>query len=122
MNFDLSYPSASIHSDFFPSNVSFYGYADFGVWNVSYESVSCSDWAGFQDAGALGSTPELGPESACCPANPTGSPNDTCPSYSDRNGIAPNTKTSSTPAIIIPRPVILSSALIIVGSISLSFV
>ncbi|KAK1233164.1 hypothetical protein PQX77_003699 [Marasmius sp. AFHP31] len=88
VNFDLAWPSSSIPSDFFPSDVALYGYADFGVWNISYESVPCSDWAGHEDAGALGSTPELGPESACCPANPTGSPNDTCPSYSDKNGIA----------------------------------
>ncbi|KAF9263302.1 hypothetical protein L218DRAFT_959320 [Marasmius fiardii PR-910] len=124
MNFDLSYPSPSIPSGFFPSNVSFYGYEDFGVWNISYESVPCSDWAGSRDAGALGSTPELGPESACCPANPTmlicaqGSPNDTCPSYSDKNGIPPDTRTSSAEMIYIPQLGALFGALIFSGSVS----
>ena len=76
---------------------------DFGVWNISYESVSCaSHWSGFKDAAALGSVPSLA-DGACCPADPTvnrnvtrvscclltrlqGSTNDTCPSFSDKNG------------------------------------
>ncbi|KZT10946.1 uncharacterized protein LAESUDRAFT_721360 [Laetiporus sulphureus 93-53] len=93
MNFDLAWPSNSISSDFFPSNVSEYGYTDFGVWNVSYESVEClDDWQGGKVAAALGSAPDLG--SVCCPANPSG--NDTCPSYSEDNGIPPDTTTSAS--------------------------
>ena len=43
---------------------------DFGVWNISYEVVSCSEWKGWNDASALGSVPSLG-DGACCPADPT---------------------------------------------------
>lgn len=43
---------------------------DFGVWNISYQSVSCESWSGFKDAAALGSVPSLG-DDACCPADPT---------------------------------------------------
>jgi len=91
LNFDLAFPSSSIPSNFFPSNVSHYGYSDFGVWNISYQSVSCASyWSGSKDAAALGSVPSLG-DGACCPADPTGSANDTCPSFSDKNGEPPNT-------------------------------
>lgn len=104
LNFDLVWPSSAIPDDFFPSNVSLYGtlafssislhsltsdvtgYTDFGVWNISYESVSCqSNWAGSKDAAALGSVTALG-DGGCCPADPTGNANDTCPSFSDQNG------------------------------------
>ncbi|KAJ6625466.1 hypothetical protein B0H10DRAFT_2001442 [Mycena sp. CBHHK59/15] len=55
INFDLAYPSSAIPDNFFPSNASLYGYTDFGVWNVSYQTVSClPNWL-----------------SVCCPANPT---------------------------------------------------
>ncbi|KAF9058806.1 RlpA-like double-psi beta-barrel-protein domain-containing protein-containing protein [Rhodocollybia butyracea] len=87
LNFDLAFPSTSIPSNFFPSNASFYGYTDFGVWNISYQSVSCTNWGGWKDAAALGSVANQGPESVCCAANPTNSSN-TCTSYSDHNGIA----------------------------------
>ncbi|TDL25923.1 hypothetical protein BD410DRAFT_783914 [Rickenella mellea] len=109
LNFDLAFPSPSIPSDFFPSNATLYGYTDFGVWNISYASVSCNtSWAGASDAAAVGSVTSLS-TSGCCPADPTGSANDTCPSYSDNNGIPPNTGTSDaksrvalyTPALII---------------------
>jgi hypothetical protein len=43
---------------------------DFGVWNISYQVVSCTDWKGWNDASALGSVPSLG-NGACCPADPT---------------------------------------------------
>ncbi|KAI0812556.1 RlpA-like double-psi beta-barrel-protein domain-containing protein-containing protein [Irpex lacteus] len=70
INFDLAWPSSSIPDDFFPSNASLYGYTDFGVWNVSYETVSClDDWAGRNDQAALGSVNDG--SSACCPAEPT---------------------------------------------------
>ncbi|ESK96550.1 endoglucanase v-like protein [Moniliophthora roreri MCA 2997] len=114
LNFDLAFPSSSIPSDFFPSNVSLYGFTDFGVWNISYESITCDDWAGASDEGALGSSPGFGPESVCCPANPTGSPNDTCPSYSDANGIAPDTTTNAAMS-----PTISSLPLILAASIPL---
>lgn len=90
LNFDLAWPSSSIPSDFFPSNITLYGYTDFGVWNVSYESVNClQDWEGGQASDALGSAADIG--SVCCPANPTPFGNETCPSYSDANGIPPDT-------------------------------
>ncbi|VDC06976.1 unnamed protein product [Peniophora sp. CBMAI 1063] len=96
LNFDLAWPSSSIPDDFFPSNESFYGYKDFGVWNISYQSVDClDDWAGGKNAAALGSVPAL-EDGACCPNNPTGNANDTCPSYSDANGIPPDTASTGT--------------------------
>ncbi|KAI0645654.1 RlpA-like double-psi beta-barrel-protein domain-containing protein-containing protein [Trametes meyenii] len=92
INFDLAWPSSSIPDDFFPSNAALYGFTDFGVWNVSYQSVDCLEsWAGAKSAAALGSVDDG--SSVCCPANPTartiplGSANDTCPSFSDDNGI-----------------------------------
>ena len=43
---------------------------DFGVWNVSYETVGClQEWAGAKQAAALGSVNDG--SSVCCPANPT---------------------------------------------------
>ncbi|KAJ3989906.1 RlpA-like double-psi beta-barrel-protein domain-containing protein-containing protein [Lentinula detonsa] len=101
LNFDLAYPSTSIPSNFFPSNASYYGYTDFGVWKISYESVSCNGWEGWNDAAALGSVTGQGPESVCCAADPTNSSN-TCTSYSDHNGIAPDTTTSSGHSITQP--------------------
>ncbi|KAI0305458.1 RlpA-like double-psi beta-barrel-protein domain-containing protein-containing protein [Multifurca ochricompacta] len=98
LNFDLAFPSSSIPDNFFPSNVTLYDCTpaqDFGVWNISYQSVSCSShWSGFKDTAALGSVPDLG-DSVCCPANPMGNANDTCPSFSDQSGIPPNTTTSA---------------------------
>jgi len=109
LNFDLAFPSSSISNNFFPSNVSLYGYTDFGVWNISYQSVSCaSNWSGSKDAAALGSVPSL-ENGACCPADPTGSANDTCPSFSDQNGIPPNTASSGgTPSPHLHIPVTLT--------------
>ncbi|KAI0302618.1 RlpA-like double-psi beta-barrel-protein domain-containing protein-containing protein [Russula brevipes] len=99
LNFDLAFPSSSIPSDFFPSNVTLYGLThlqDFGVWNISYQSVSCTSyWSGSKDAAALGSVPSLA-DGACCPADPTGSSNNTCPSFSDKNGTPPNTTSTGT--------------------------
>ncbi|CAK5281603.1 unnamed protein product [Mycena citricolor] len=100
INFDLVWPSSAIPNDFFPSNVSFYGYSDFGVWNVSYQTVDClEDWAGRQQQSALGSVASLG-DSGCCPANP--GPNSTCPSFSDDNAIPPNTATSLGHKLTVP--------------------
>lgn len=120
LNFDLAYPSSAIPDDFFPSDVQLYGYSvcllviitrfhilmwskDFGIWNITYEEVSCTtNWAGGQNAAALGSVPSQGLD-ACCPADPTVSlipistnllfmrclqnSTNTCPSYSEQNGI-----------------------------------
>jgi len=80
LNFDLASPSSPIPADFFPSDVSLYGYSDFGVWNGSYESVSCTQWAGFNDPAALGAVGSLA-DGFCCPADPTGSSGGTCPSF-----------------------------------------
>ncbi|KIM92054.1 hypothetical protein PILCRDRAFT_57037 [Piloderma croceum F 1598] len=89
LNFDLVWPSSAIPDDFFPSNETLYGasYSDFGVWNISYATVTCqSNWAGSKDAAALGSVASLG-DGGCCPANPTGNANNTCPSFSDQSGV-----------------------------------
>jgi hypothetical protein len=58
------------------------------VWHITYESVPClSNWSGAKNAAALGSVKELG-TSACCPAEPQpGNASNSCPSYSDKNGI-----------------------------------
>jgi len=101
-NFDLAWDSPSdgaqhgIPENFYPTNVSYYGYSDFGVWNVSYTAVPCEgNWGGSKNSAALGSVPSLGPEGACCPADPVTHPNTTCPSYSAHTGHAPNTSSSS---------------------------
>ncbi|TFK44366.1 RlpA-like double-psi beta-barrel-protein domain-containing protein-containing protein [Crucibulum laeve] len=95
LNFDLAFPSDAIPADFFPSDEATYGYKDFGVWNITYQTVSClPNWNGANDAFALGSVDSSGGDSVCCPANPTGNTNDTCPSFSDANGIPPDTTTS----------------------------
>ncbi|PPQ68422.1 hypothetical protein CVT24_004843 [Panaeolus cyanescens] len=96
LNFDLAYPSLAIPDDFFPSDEALYGYKDFGVWNITYQSVPClDDWAGARNAAALGSVKALG-TSACCPANPTpGNVSNICPSFSDQNGIPPDTSTNA---------------------------
>jgi len=104
LNFDLAYPSQAIPSNFFPSDAGKYGYADFGVWNISYQAVSCkSSWSGGKDQSALGSKPDSG---GCCPADPTGSEEDTCPSYSDKNGLPPDTTTSNSRSVTIPTAVV----------------
>ncbi|KAF8919817.1 RlpA-like double-psi beta-barrel-protein domain-containing protein-containing protein [Mucidula mucida] len=103
LNFDLAYPSNAIPDDFFPSNATLYGYTDFGVWNITYQTVDCSSWAGWKDASALGSVAYLDSSSACCPGNPTGAINDTCPSYSDHNGLAPDTTTDAAVVGYIPN-------------------
>ncbi|KAG8778006.1 hypothetical protein FRC16_003991, partial [Serendipita sp. 398] len=82
LNFDLAFPSTSIPEDFFPSNESYYGYRDFGVWNASYEAVHCSNWEGWEDPAALGSVTNLG-DSVCCPNDVS---NVTCPSFSEQHG------------------------------------
>ncbi|KIY74457.1 hypothetical protein CYLTODRAFT_416289 [Cylindrobasidium torrendii FP15055 ss-10] len=102
LNFDLAYPSSYIKDGWFPSNVSYYGYTDFGVWNITYKVVSCTHWAGWNNAAALGSVAYLDSSSVCCPANPTGNSNDTCPSYSDHNGLAPDTTTDDAFSSNIP--------------------
>ncbi|PWN51416.1 hypothetical protein IE53DRAFT_386212 [Violaceomyces palustris] len=89
LHFDLAWPSKAISKRFFP------GDHDYGVWNVSYEIVSCTTWSGYGDAAALGSDWDQ-ETSACCPANPWPSGTEvTCPPYYDTVGpnavTAPNT-------------------------------
>ncbi|KAH9931086.1 RlpA-like double-psi beta-barrel-protein domain-containing protein-containing protein [Epithele typhae] len=114
INFDLAWPSKSIPDDFFPSDEAFYGdrIQDFGVWNVSYKSVNCLDnWAGAKNAAALGSVDDG--SSVCCPANPTvSSTNDTCPSYSDDNGIPPDTTTTGSAPSLLPLYTLFVSCLL----------
>ncbi|KAF8813826.1 hypothetical protein BYT27DRAFT_7084115 [Phlegmacium glaucopus] len=87
LNFDLAFPSQAIPDDFFPSDAAVYGYTDFGVWNITYQTVSCSAWSGFNNTAALGSVASLA-LGACCPANPTpGNASNICPSFSDKNGL-----------------------------------
>ena len=49
---------------------------DYGVWRVSYKTVSCeSDWAGAKDSAALGSVPDPNLQGGvCCPVDPIVSP------------------------------------------------
>ncbi|KAH7888486.1 RlpA-like double-psi beta-barrel-protein domain-containing protein-containing protein [Phlebopus sp. FC_14] len=101
INFDLAWPSSSISNDFFPSDPSLYGFTDFGVWNISYQNVPCENWEGWSSGAGLGSVADLGYD-ACCPDNPTMS-NDTCPSYSDQEGIPPNKMPGSAGATLIPH-------------------
>jgi hypothetical protein len=112
MNFDLAYPSDAVPEDFFPSDESLYGYKDFGVWIITYQSVSCmSHWDGATDAAALGSVAALA-SSGCCPSEPTGQSNDTCPSYSDHAGLPPDTMTrSSSTNLRAPSQVVVLVAL-----------
>lgn len=89
VHFDLAFPSKGIKSNFFP------GSHDYGVWNVSYQAVSCERWAGWGNKAALGS--DWAQESAaCCPENPAPSGGDeNCPAYYDTLGVGgavpPNT-------------------------------
>jgi hypothetical protein len=119
LNFDLAYPSQGVPNDFFPSDEALYGYTDFGVWNITYQSVPCLDnWAGSNNLAALGSVNDLG-TGACCPADPTpGNASNICPSFSEQNGIPPDTTTNSATAVFLTPPfglillAILSSILI----------
>ncbi|KAG9316281.1 RlpA-like double-psi beta-barrel-protein domain-containing protein-containing protein [Chiua virens] len=89
LNFDLAWPSTSIPNSFFPSDAALYGMPllDFGVWNISYQSVSCQEWEGYQNQSALGSVADLG-YTSCCPNDPTESSDGVCPSYSDNAGLS----------------------------------
>ncbi|KAI5123055.1 hypothetical protein M0805_000490 [Coniferiporia weirii] len=101
LNFDLAWPSTSIPDDFFPSNESFYGYTDFGVWNISYTSIACEDaWAGASNFSDFGAVTSLGP-GVCCPTDPFSNPNTTCASYSDLHGIPPEAAPGASSAIPI---------------------
>ncbi|KAI9572278.1 RlpA-like double-psi beta-barrel-protein domain-containing protein-containing protein [Boletus coccyginus] len=72
---------------FFPSDATLYGFTDFGVWNISYQAVSCQEWEGYTNHTALGSVADLG-YTSCCPNNPD-TDDDLCPSYSDNAGLSP---------------------------------
>jgi len=121
LNFDLAWPSSSIPSDFFPSDPSLYGYTDFGVWNISYESVDCeTTWAGSSNISDFGAATNLGPESVCCPSDPFANPNTTCASYSDLHGIPPEAAPgiSSSAAGTIPINIALLIVVLILGVLS----
>ena len=108
---------------------------DFGVWNITYASVSCGEWKGWGDKSALGSVPNI---TGCCPADPTvrslfggffiyiypffffsiqGSQQVTCPSYSDGYKIPPDTTTSDALSLVTPAllsiPLFTSLALVL---------
>ncbi|EGG10672.1 uncharacterized protein MELLADRAFT_76883 [Melampsora larici-populina 98AG31] len=71
IHFDLALPSPALNLSFFPSDAALYGYEDFGVWNVKYESISCEHWAGWKNESALGTDPNYpASNSLCCPYNP----------------------------------------------------
>ena len=73
LNFDLAFPNpaGAIPNGFYPSPPASYGTTDFGVWNVSYELVSCTgNWMGASDPAAMGSVTTLG-DSVCCPGEVT---------------------------------------------------
>jgi len=67
-------------------------------------SVSCMpNWGGSKNSAALGSVKSLG-TSACCPSEPQPqNSSGICPSYSDKNGIPPDTSTSRG-VILSPSP------------------
>ncbi|KAJ3567320.1 hypothetical protein NP233_g6441 [Leucocoprinus birnbaumii] len=119
LNFDLAYPSDAIPDNFFPSNKALYGYEDFGVWKINYESVSCVDnWAGGHDKFALGSVPDL-ETGACCPDDPTVNVTDTCPSYTDQSGLTPpDTASSNTPRSFNTGVLFLATSIIVLSLLS----
>jgi len=110
LNFDLAWPSTSIPNDFFPSNAALYGFTDFGIWDISYQSVSCQEWEGYTNQTALGSVAYLG-YTSCCPNDPTDNSDGICPSYSDSAGLSPTIHPASgadTILSMIPRVLLLT--------------
>jgi len=113
LNFDLAYPHKAIPTDFFPHDEKLYGYKDFGVWNITYRAVSClAEWRGAKNKKALGSVAALS-TSGCCPADPTGSENDTCTSFSDQNGLPPDTSIGAAAPTIPLQPSLTSLSFIL---------
>jgi hypothetical protein len=108
LNFDLAFPSSAIPADFFPSDVAVYGYKDFGVWNITYQSVPCvPTWAGSKTTSAMGSAKQLG-SAGCCPANPSpDNATNICPSFSDQNGLPPDTTTNLGTRFLPLSPVLM---------------
>ncbi|KAG0142297.1 hypothetical protein CROQUDRAFT_50492 [Cronartium quercuum f. sp. fusiforme G11] len=71
VHFDLALPSPALNLSFFPSDVALYGYDDFGIWDVEYQSISCEHWDGWKNESALGTDPNYpASDSLCCPYNP----------------------------------------------------
>lgn len=66
-HFDLSSPSPSIPLSFFPQSPT---YGDYGAWLITFESVSCKFWAGYQNDTASIVDPSLGGSTGCCPMDP----------------------------------------------------
>jgi len=79
VHFDMSSPSPGIPASFFPSNVSLYGYSDFGAWRASYAAVSCDSWEGISHPSAVGRDPSVSADAGCCPVDPLTTGNATCP-------------------------------------------
>ncbi|KAF8313146.1 hypothetical protein DL93DRAFT_2138113 [Clavulina sp. PMI_390] len=82
VNFDFAWPSenGAVPDNWYPTNESYYGYTDMGVWNISYTTVSCEkEWAGASNPAAIGSVPSIG-DGGCCPLDPIAYPNTSCPS------------------------------------------
>lgn len=79
IHFDLALPSPALNMSFFPSNPGLYGYSDFGIWNIDYETVSCEEWGGWTNGTNLGVERSYpGYEESCCPTNPPYT-NQVCP-------------------------------------------
>ncbi|KAG0142654.1 hypothetical protein CROQUDRAFT_109729 [Cronartium quercuum f. sp. fusiforme G11] len=49
VHFDLALPSPALNLSFFPLDVALYGYDDFGIWDVQYQSISCEHWDGWKN-------------------------------------------------------------------------
>ena len=58
-----------IQSAFSEIDLQLYHVKDFGVWNVSYISVSCDAWEGSSNSSDFGAVSNLG-NGVCCPEDP----------------------------------------------------
>ncbi|GAA5959585.1 hypothetical protein JCM3765_007205 [Sporobolomyces pararoseus] len=106
-HFDLSVPSPALNLSFFPSNLSYYGYEDFGSWIIDFEQTSCENWQGWNNETALGIDVSLTSESGCCSANPLVD-RDVCPAFSlNANGVSTAAKKKIDP---LPLLAILSAS------------
>ncbi|MBW0516188.1 hypothetical protein O181_055903 [Austropuccinia psidii MF-1] len=86
IHFDLALPSPALNQSFFPANRQLYGYDDFGIWDISYQSVSCELWSGWSNKSTLEVEKSYpGYQDNCCPSNP-GYTNQLCP----QSAINPN--------------------------------
>lgn len=99
IHFDLALPSPALNLSFFPSDPGLYGYDDFGVWDIDYDSVSCEEWSGWSNSSNLGvETSYPGWADSCCPVNPFYS-SEVC----SRSQAAPSPRKSTAPHSISIR-------------------